>query len=97
LPPGLLEIFARFRQIITVELNYSDDWNDPLITNENRRYGQLAWILRAATLQDIDCIARVPGRPYMPVEILEEVKRILADRPGVASSAPALAAGKGVH
>jgi 2-oxoglutarate ferredoxin oxidoreductase subunit alpha len=54
LPPGLHEIFAGFRNIITVELNYSDDWDDPLITQENRRYGQLAWILRAATLLDID-------------------------------------------
>jgi 2-oxoglutarate ferredoxin oxidoreductase subunit alpha len=83
LPPGLHEIFSCFRQIITVELNYSDDWEDPLITKENRRYGQLAWILRAATLLDIDCYAKVPGRPYMPVEIFHEIKRILGDRPGI--------------
>ena len=77
LPPGLKAIFERFHKVITVELNYSDDWNDPLINTENRRYGQLAWILRAATLLDIDCYAKVPGRPYMPVELFEEFKRQL--------------------
>jgi 2-oxoglutarate ferredoxin oxidoreductase subunit alpha len=81
LPPGLKEIFARFRKVITVELNYSDEWTDPLITEENRRYGQLAWLLRAATLLDIDCFAKVPGRPYMPVEIFDEIKRILEAQP----------------
>ncbi len=94
LPPGLREIFAGFRQIITVELNYSDDWEDPLITKENRRYGQLAWILRAATLLDIDCYAKVPGRPYMPVEIMDEIKRILGNQSGIESPAetfPAIA------
>jgi 2-oxoglutarate ferredoxin oxidoreductase subunit alpha len=81
LPPGLNEIFRRFRKVITVELNYSDEWTDPLITEENRRYGQLAWLLRAATLLDIDCFAKVPGRPYMPVEIFDEIKRILEAQP----------------
>jgi 2-oxoglutarate ferredoxin oxidoreductase subunit alpha len=96
LPPGLHEIFAGFERIITVELNYSDDWEDPLITKENRRYGQLAWILRAATLLDIDCYAKVPGRPYMPVEIFDEVQRILGDQRGVESLGETLRALKGV-
>jgi 2-oxoglutarate ferredoxin oxidoreductase subunit alpha len=97
LPPGLHDIFAGFRQIITVELNYSDDWGDPLITKENRRYGQLAWVLRAATLLDIDCYAKVPGRPYMPVEIFDEIKRILGDQPGIESLGETLRALKGVY
>ncbi|MGB5695043.1 MAG: 2-oxoacid:acceptor oxidoreductase subunit alpha [Polyangiales bacterium] len=97
LPPGLHDIFAKFRRVITVELNYSDDWNDPLITKENRRYGQLAWILRAATLLDIDCFAKVPGRPYMPVEILAEARRILQDQRGIETSAQTFAATKGAH
>jgi len=97
LPPGLHDIFAGFRQIITVELNYSDDWEDPLITKENRRYGQLAWVLRAATLLDIDCYAKVPGRPYMPVEIFDEIKRILGDQPEVESLGETLRALKGVY
>jgi 2-oxoglutarate ferredoxin oxidoreductase subunit alpha len=97
LPPGLHEIFAGFRQIITVELNYSDDWEDPLITKENRRYGQLAWMLRAATLLDIDCYAKVPGRPYMPVEIFDEIQRILDDQPGIESLGETLRALKGAN
>ncbi|MBW1875817.1 MAG: 2-oxoacid:acceptor oxidoreductase subunit alpha, partial [Deltaproteobacteria bacterium] len=96
LPPGLHDIFSGFRQIITVELNYSDDWEDPLITKENRRYGQLAWVLRAATLLDIDCYAKVPGRPYMPVEIFDQIKRILGDQPGVESLGEILRTLKGV-
>jgi 2-oxoglutarate ferredoxin oxidoreductase subunit alpha len=96
LPPGLQDIFAKFRRVITVELNYSDEPHDPLITEENRRYGQLAWVLRAATLLDIDCFAKVPGRPYMPVEILDAAKRVLAEQPGADSQAKKLTAVKGV-
>jgi len=97
LPPGLHEIFTGFRQIITAELNYSDDWDDPLIGKENRRYGQLAWILRAATLLDIDCYAKVPGRPYMPVEIFDEIKRILGKQSGIESPAETLPTITGVN
>ncbi|NIP71568.1 MAG: 2-oxoacid:acceptor oxidoreductase subunit alpha, partial [Gammaproteobacteria bacterium] len=50
LPPGLKEIFSRFRKVMTVELNYSDDWGDPLIDEESRRYAQLATVLRTARL-----------------------------------------------
>ncbi len=77
LPPGLKDIFSHFKKVITVELNYSDDWDDPLVTPENRRYGQLALVLRAATLHDIDCYAKVPGRPIMPIEIYGEIHRHL--------------------
>lgn len=97
LPPGLHDIFAGFGRITTVELNYSDDWDDPLITKENRRYGQLAWILRAATLLDIDCYAKVPGRPYMPVEILDEIKRILGDQSGIEPPTETLPSISGVN
>jgi 2-oxoglutarate ferredoxin oxidoreductase subunit alpha len=69
LPPGLKAIFGRFRKVMTVELNYSDDWEDPLIDKESRRYSHLATVLRAHTLVDVDCWSRVPGRPFMPVEI----------------------------
>ena len=77
LPPGLKAIFSKFRKVMTVELNYSDDWDDPLINQESRRYGQLAWVLRAQTLLDIDCYAKVPGRPLMPIEIYNEIHKQL--------------------
>jgi len=64
--PGLSEIFARFQRVMTVEINFSDDADDPLIDGESRRYAQLAWLLRARTLTDVDCWSRVPGQPLPP-------------------------------
>ena len=71
LEPGLKEIFQRFRKVITVEINYSDEPSDPFITPENRRRGQLCWLLRAQTLVDVDCWTRVPGEPLRPGSILQ--------------------------
>jgi 2-oxoglutarate ferredoxin oxidoreductase subunit alpha len=66
LEPGLKPIFARFRKVMTIEINYSDDPNAPLITSENRRYAQLALLLRAQTLVDVDCWSVVYGHPLQP-------------------------------
>ena len=60
---------------MTVEINYSDDLNDPLITPENRRYAQLAFILRAETLLDIDCFSNVKGQPLRPKDIEDRIKK----------------------
>jgi 2-oxoglutarate ferredoxin oxidoreductase subunit alpha len=70
LEPGLTEMFRRFKKVITVEINYSDDPGAPWITEENRRRGQLCWLLRAQTLVDVDCWTRVPGEPLRPGDIL---------------------------
>jgi 2-oxoglutarate ferredoxin oxidoreductase subunit alpha len=80
LEPGLRDIFRRFRNVMTVEINYSDDPEDPFITTENRRRGQLAWLLRAETLVDIDCWTRVPGEPLRPGAILGAIRRALPER-----------------
>jgi 2-oxoglutarate ferredoxin oxidoreductase subunit alpha len=64
--PGIKEIFSRFRRVMTVEINYSDDPDDPLVDPESRRYSQLAWLLRAHTLVDVDCWSRVLGLPLAP-------------------------------
>jgi len=74
LEPGLKEIFQRFRKVMTVEINYSDDPGDPFITDENRRRGQLAWLLRANTLVDVDCWTRVLGEPLRPGVILDVIR-----------------------
>jgi 2-oxoglutarate ferredoxin oxidoreductase subunit alpha len=58
---------------MTIEINYSDRSDAPSITRENRRYAQLAWILRARTLVDVDCWSRVPGLPLSPGEIHEAI------------------------
>mgnify|MGYP001273724632 FL=1 len=67
--PGLEEIFKRFKKVMTIEINYSDDPKAPLITDENRRYAQLAQVLRAHTLVDIDCWSVVSGHPLQPGNI----------------------------
>ncbi len=77
LQPGLKEIFSRFDKVMTVEINYSDELGDPYITEENRRYGQVAYVLRAQTLVDVDCWTRVLGEPMRPGAILTAVRHKL--------------------
>ena len=77
--PGLKEIFARFRKVTTVEVNYSDDVGDPYITEDSRRYSQLAQLLRSQTLVDVDCWSRVPGSPIPPSVIEQELRRRLKE------------------
>jgi 2-oxoglutarate ferredoxin oxidoreductase subunit alpha len=74
LESGLRELFVRFRLIMTVEINYSDEPADPYVTEENRRRGQLSLLLRSATLCDIDCWTRVPGEPLRPGAILHAIR-----------------------
>jgi 2-oxoglutarate ferredoxin oxidoreductase subunit alpha len=85
LQPGLKEIFSRFRKVMTVEINYSDQLGDPYITEENRRRGQLAMLLRAQTLCDVDCWTRVPGESLRPgfihKAIRDAVLTLTGDRP----------------
>ena len=74
LEPGLKTIFERFKKVMTVEINYSDDLDMPYITDENRRRGQLAWLLRAQTLVDVDCWTRVLGEPLQPGAIHDVIR-----------------------
>jgi 2-oxoglutarate/2-oxoacid ferredoxin oxidoreductase subunit alpha len=78
LQPGLKEIFGRFRKVMTVEINYSDEPGDPFITEQNRRRGQLSWLLRAQTLVDVDCWTRVLGEPLRPGAILQAIRSKLS-------------------
>lgn len=75
--PGLKEIFKRFKKVMTVEINYSDDLNDPLITPDNRRLSQLAWYLRAHTLMEVDCWSNVHGQPIRPGSIVKMIQKEL--------------------
>jgi len=70
--PGLKEIFSRFKRVMTVEINYSDDFDDPAVNPDHRRRSQLAQVLREQTLVDIDCWSRVPGQP-LPPGMVEDV------------------------
>ncbi len=75
LPPGLKEIFKRYDRVMTVEINYSD----APANGHSRRYAQLAYMLRAETLLDIDCWSTVYGQPLQPGVIRREVERRLSD------------------
>jgi len=86
--PGLKEIFAGFKKVMTIEINYSDDLDAPLISAESRRYSQLALVLRAHTLMDIDCWSMVPGHPLQPGAIGQVIDANLTETEGaVACSA----------
>jgi len=80
--PGLKEIFSRFRKVMTIEINYSDEPGAPLTTAENRRYSQLALLLRAHTLMDIDCWSKVPGHPLQPGTIHNVIESRLEEIEG---------------
>ena len=66
--PGLTAILSRFRKVMTVEINYADTVGG-FVNAENRRYAQLAMLLRAQTLLDIDCWATVPGQSLSPSQV----------------------------
>jgi len=72
--PGIGEILRGFRQVITVEGNWADDPNDPLIDESNRRYSALAMLLRARYLVDVDCWTEVRGRPIKPGTVYAELR-----------------------
>lgn len=78
MPPGIGEILQRFRQVVTIEGNWSDRPDDPLIDDSNRRYSALAMLLRARFLVDVDCWSEVRGRPIKPGSICAELTRRLA-------------------
>jgi 2-oxoglutarate ferredoxin oxidoreductase subunit alpha len=63
---GIREILRKFRDVMTVEINYSDSLEDELIDEDNRRYANLAWLLRARYLIDVDCWSNVHGQPLKP-------------------------------
>jgi len=75
---------------MTVEVNYSDPPDAPLITPRNRRRPQLARILRERTLVDVGDTriehetrldvggwSEVPGQPLPPGKIEHELRRRL--------------------
>ena len=82
LEPGLKKIFSGFKKVKTIELNYSDAPDAPLSGTENRRYAQLAYVLRAHTLMDIDCWSKVPGHPLSPATICRVIDETLEQMEG---------------
>jgi 2-oxoglutarate ferredoxin oxidoreductase subunit alpha len=66
LPPGIKEAMQRFKQVMTIESNWSDRPEDEIIDETNRRYSALAMLLRARYLVDVDCWSEVRGQPIKP-------------------------------
>jgi len=77
LPSGIKEILNGFDQVMTVEGNWSDSYDHEIIDEDNRRYSELAWLLRARYLVDIDCWTEVRGQPIKPGTIVHEVSQRL--------------------
>ncbi len=67
--PGLKETMQRFKQVMTVEANWSDSPLDEIIDESNRRYSAVAMLLRSRYLIDIDCWSEVRGQPMKPATI----------------------------
>jgi 2-oxoglutarate ferredoxin oxidoreductase subunit alpha len=76
LASGIKEILQRFDKVLAVENNWADSLDDELIDEENRRYSNLAWILRARCLVDIDCWGEVGEQPIKPGTI----ERVIRER-----------------
>jgi len=76
--PGLEAIFRRFRRVLTVELNYSDDPAAAIYATASRRRAQLAMLLRERTLVDVDCWSAVRGQPFGPGEIADAIRGRMA-------------------
>lgn len=66
LPPGIKEIMQGFRKVMTIENNWSDRPDDPIIDENNRRYSSLAILLRSRYLVDVDCWSESKGQPIKP-------------------------------
>jgi len=76
---GLKEILGQFTKVMVVEGNWSDRLEDELVTEENRRYSNLGWLLRARFLIDIDCWGQVKGQPINPGAIVDAARLRLGE------------------
>jgi 2-oxoglutarate ferredoxin oxidoreductase subunit alpha len=72
--PGLKEIMARFKRVMTIEANWSDRPDDPLIDETNRRYSAVAMLLRSRYLVDVDCWSEVRGQPIKPSTVARVIR-----------------------
>jgi 2-oxoglutarate ferredoxin oxidoreductase subunit alpha len=80
LPPGIKEAMSGFKRVMTIESNWSDRPDEPIIDENNRRYSALAMMLRSRYLVDVDCWSEVSGQPIQPGTIRrvigEQLKKV---------------------
>jgi 2-oxoglutarate ferredoxin oxidoreductase subunit alpha len=74
LPSGIGEILRRFKRVLTVEGNWSDQLDDELIDADNRRYSALAMMLRSRYLVDVDCWTQSRGQPIKPAAVVAALR-----------------------
>ena len=67
----------RFKQVMTIESNWSDSPQEEIIDENNRRYSALAMLLRARYLVDVDCWTEVRGQPIKPGTMCRVVREKL--------------------
>jgi len=77
LASGLKEIFGRFKKVMTVESNWNDSMDHELIDGDNRRFSNLAWLIRGRYLVDVDCWGEVKGQPLKPGAICQVIREKL--------------------
>jgi 2-oxoglutarate ferredoxin oxidoreductase subunit alpha len=74
LPPGIKSVMQGFKQVMTIESNWSDRPEDDIIDEDNRRYSALALLLRSRYLIDVDCWSQVRGQPIKPSTICRVIR-----------------------
>jgi 2-oxoglutarate ferredoxin oxidoreductase subunit alpha len=74
---GVKEVLHRFNKVMTVENSWCDSLDDEIIDEHNRRYANLAWLLRARYLVDVDCWGEVKGQPTKPGTIARIIREKL--------------------
>ncbi|MEE8308515.1 MAG: 2-oxoacid:acceptor oxidoreductase subunit alpha [Gammaproteobacteria bacterium] len=79
---GIREVLRRFKKILTVESNWSDRLEDEIIDQDNRRYSELALLLRARYLVDVDCWSEVTGQPLKPGTVVQIILEKLKTKGG---------------
>ena len=77
MPSGIGDVLHGFDKVMTVESNWSDRVDDEIIDEDNRRYSELAWLLRARYLVDVDCWSEVRGQPIKPGTIVRAIRERL--------------------
>ncbi len=75
--PGIKEVLDRFDSVLTVECNWSDPIDDGIFDEDSRRFSELAWLLRAQYLVDVDCWSEVKGQPLKPAAIVRDIRERL--------------------
>jgi len=79
---GIGEVLRRFDKVMVVENNWSDSLDEGLAGEAHHRYSNLAWLLRAHYLVDINCWGEVRGQPLKPGAIIKAALHKLGDPGG---------------